>query len=196
MGGRRELPEDWLEPHLARVPAGVRVLDLGCGPGWDSAALRARGFEVISTDRADSELARARIEAGTQALLRVDHSRPLPFRDAAFAVVVASLSLHYLPWADTLAAFEEVHRVLQPGGRFLFRVNATDDVEFGALEGIEVEPGLRQTTLSGYSETKRFFDEAAVRAAASRFAIESLRHMTIARYAKPKRVWECCCRRP
>jgi len=157
-------------------------------------ALRERGHRVVSTDRATSELARAREAVGTEALLCVDHAQPLQFRRGAFALVVASLSLHYLTWQDTVAAFAEVHRVLQLGGAFLFRVNTTDDIEFGALDGVEVEPGLRRVTLMGYSETKRFFDEAAVREAASRFEIESLRHTTIDRYAKPKPVWACFAR--
>ena len=187
--------DDWFTPYLDRLPTSVRLLDLGCGPGEDSEALRTLGFKVVSTDILASQLAKARERVGTAALLRVDHSHPLPFRDAAFEVVLASLSLHYLPWATTVAAFDEVHRVLRTGGGFLFRVNASDDIEFGALDGIEVEPGLRASDESPYADVKRFFDEAAVRAVtASHFHIETLRHMQINRWAKPKQVWECFAR--
>lgn len=62
---------------------------------------------------------------------------------------------------------------------------------FGALDGIEMEPGLRASDESPYSDLKRFFDEPMVRAAASAFTIEVLRHVQIDRYAKPKQVWEC-----
>jgi SAM-dependent methyltransferase len=42
----------------------------------------------------------------------------LPFRDAAFQVVTANMVLEHL--ADPLPVFSEVHRVLAPGGRFVF----------------------------------------------------------------------------
>lgn len=185
----------WLTPYLPCFPPGARLLDLGCGPGEDSAALRAHGVDVVSCDRALRALLTARDLLGSGALLRVDHTAPLPFRDAAFDGVLASLSLHYFPWATTRAAFAEIRRVLPPGAPFLFRVNAHDDVEFGARDGVEVEPGLRSNDVSPYSEAKRFFDEPAVRAAIeSWFTVDVLRHTEVDRWAKPKRVWECLAR--
>ena len=186
---------DWLTPYLPCFPPGVRALDLGCGPGEDSAALQAHGVQVVSCDRAPRALLAARGLLGSGALLRVDHTATLPFRDAAFDAVLASLSLHYFPWAITRATFAEVRRVLKPGAPFLFRVNAHDDVEFGARDGVEVEPGLRTSDESPYSEVKRFFDGPSVRAAVEPcFIVESLRHTEIDRLAKPKRFWECLAR--
>lgn len=183
--------DDWFAPYLDRLPRRGWLLDLGCGPGEDSAALRARRYVVVSTDAMPSQLARARDLVGTAALLRVDHRQPLPFRDEVFTAGIASLSLHYMRWEVTLAAFREVRRVLMPGAPFLFRVNAMDDVNFGALDGTEVEPGLRASDESPYSEVKRFFDEPTVRAAALDFEVDVLRHVQIDRYEKPKQVWEC-----
>lgn len=189
------MDRDWLAPYLPCFPPGARVLDLGCGPGEDSATLRSRGVDVVSCDRAPGALLAACGLVGSGALLRVDHTATFPFRDAAFDAVLASLSLHYFPWATTRAAFAEIRRVLPPGAPFLFRVNAHDDVEFGARDGVEVEPGLRSNDVSPYSAAKRFFDEPAVRAAVgSRFTIDVLRHTEIDRWAKPKRVWECLAR--
>ncbi|TAJ18773.1 MAG: class I SAM-dependent methyltransferase [Dehalococcoidia bacterium] len=185
------LTDHWLAPYLDRFPRSGWLLDLGCGPGEDSAVLRERGFQVVSTDSMPRQLAMARGRLGAAALLRVDHRHPLPFRDGVFSGAIASLSLHYMRWEVTLAAFAEMNRVLEAGAPFLFRVNATDDVNFGALEGIEVEPGLRANDESPYSDLKRFFDEPMVRAAASTFTIEVLQHVQIDRYEKPKQVWEC-----
>ncbi len=169
---------------------GPRVLEIGCGPGGDAAALLVRGFEITAFDRAD--LTRARTTAPGAQLLRADLATPLPFRDGAFDSALSSLALHYLPWAETRAAFAEIRRVLKPGSPFLLRVNATDDFAHGVGEGEELEPNFFRTPSSLFSETKRFFDEEAVRGAiAGLFEIERLEHKTIYRYDDPKRVWEC-----
>jgi SAM-dependent methyltransferase len=196
----------WFETYLERLPGHGRALELGCGNGEDAAALAGLGFDVVASDLLDSQITEARGVVGTRALLRVDHSRSLPFVDGAFDVVFASLSLHYFPRAITLEICDEVHRVLRAGGIFLFRVNASDDVHFGAQDGVEIEPGLRAYAEPGtlmpwttsavlYGNYKRFFDERAVREAlAGRFAIESLRHVQIERWRRPKQAWECLAR--
>jgi SAM-dependent methyltransferase len=51
-------------------------------------------------------------------ILTADLADPLPFADASFDVIVASLVLHYLAdWSTPLAEF---HRVLVPGGTVTF----------------------------------------------------------------------------
>jgi SAM-dependent methyltransferase len=193
----------WFEAYLDALPGGARVLELGCGPGEDAAALVARGFEVVACDRGPRALGRASVQVGTGRLLRVDHSCALPFIDATFGLVVASLSLHYFDWQTTVAAFGEVRRVLASNGALLFRVNATDDVNFGAQDGIELEPNYRAYERSRdaafmgreYGDQKRFFDEDSVLAALEgRFVIESLRHVQIDRWEQPKQTWECLAR--
>ena len=64
----------------------------------------------------------ARNTLGEDAAIHVaDLAERLPFDDAEFDDVVASLVLHYLPdWATPLA---ELRRVLRPGGRLLLSVN-------------------------------------------------------------------------
>lgn len=183
--------DGWLLPFLEKLKrAGDDVLEAGCGPGFDARMLLEHGFRVTALDRGPLE--RAKEQAGAARLLRADLSRPLPFRRASFDAAVASLSLHYMPWAETVAAFEEVRRVLRPGGVFAFRVNATDDFAHGAGQGTEIEPNYYAHD-GPYSTGKRFFDEAAVREllAKAGFEVDHLAHRTIVRYVEPKQVWEC-----
>ena len=191
--GSQPLPRDsdWLLPFSpALAELGERCLELGCGPGLDAATLTGAGFEVVAFDRAP--LSRARVAAPETSLVRADLAQHLPFRDASFDCAVSSLAMHYLPWAGTRAAFEEVRRVLRRGTPFVFRVNASDDVNHGAGQGEELEPGFYRTPTAYHSETKRFFDEAMVRAAVDGlFEVEHLAHRTIHRYEQPKEVWEC-----
>ena len=79
--------------------------------------------------------------SGTDADLHVaDLAAPLPFADAEFDDVVASLVLHYLKdWSGPLA---ELRRVLKPGGRLIVSVNhpaayaiVYPDADYFALTG-------------------------------------------------------------
>jgi ubiquinone/menaquinone biosynthesis C-methylase UbiE len=107
---------------LAGDVTGRRILDAGCGAGPLFAALRERGAVVSGIDQSAAMLELARQRLGDDADLRVaDLADPLPFPDAEFDDVTASLVLHYLKdWAPTLA---ELRRVLKPGGRLIASVN-------------------------------------------------------------------------
>ena len=185
-------PASWLFAHLA--PSEIeesRVLELGCGNGRDAAALAASGGRLVASDiRRDRALTTAR-QAPEVDVLQLSHALPLPFRNASFDVAVASLTLHYMPWAQTLATFREIRRVLRPAGTFVFRVNSHDDIVHGAGKGEEVEPGFFVVP-ERTPPTKRFFDEEMVRDGVSGlFAVRSLTHKTIDWRGRPKRVWEC-----
>jgi SAM-dependent methyltransferase len=115
----------WYEkPAMLRLLGdvrGKRVLDAGCGSGPTSVALIERGADVSGFD-----LSAAMIEIARRSLpetdLRVhDLAQPLPWKDATFDTVVASLVLHYLE--DWSGPMTEIHRVLAPGGRLLASVN-------------------------------------------------------------------------
>jgi ubiquinone/menaquinone biosynthesis C-methylase UbiE len=107
---------------LAGDVAGRRILDAGCGSAPLFAALRDRGAIVTGIDSSTKmlELARQRLGAGADLLL-ADLGRPLPFPDAAFDDVIASLVLHYLE--DWTAPLAELRRVLTPGGRLIVSVD-------------------------------------------------------------------------
>ncbi|MGW0082844.1 class I SAM-dependent methyltransferase [Streptomyces sp. NPDC003393] len=144
---------------LAGDVTGRRILDAGCGTGALSAALRDRGAVVTGVDASARMLALARRRLGDDAALHaVDLRDPLPFGDAAFDDVVASLVLHYLEdWGPTLA---ELRRVLGPGGRLI----ASVDHPFVAYTFQDPRPDYFATTsytfdwtLDGRSAPMRFW---------------------------------------
>jgi SAM-dependent methyltransferase len=108
--------------RLAGDVSGRRVLDAGCGSGPLTAALRDRGALVTGFDASAAMVDLARRRLGEDADVHVaDLREPLPFDDAAFDAVVASLVLHYLEdWSGPLS---ELRRVLKPGGRLMLSVN-------------------------------------------------------------------------
>jgi ubiquinone/menaquinone biosynthesis C-methylase UbiE len=103
---------------LAGDVTGRRILDAGCGAGPLTARLRDRGAVVSGFDSSAAMVALARKRLGDDVDLRVAAlGEPLPYEDASFDDVVASLVLHYLQ--DWGPALRELRRVLRPGGRLI-----------------------------------------------------------------------------
>ncbi len=101
---------DW-----AAVPAGARVLDVGCGPGALLAALSARTApdQLAGIDPSESFLAAARARF-PWADLRHGSAEDLPFDDDAFDATLAQLVVHFL--TDAATGVAEMVRVTRPGG--------------------------------------------------------------------------------
>ncbi|HEX4639124.1 MAG TPA: class I SAM-dependent methyltransferase [Chthoniobacterales bacterium] len=102
-------------------PAGTRVIELGCGPGFYSRNLAQRfpQIRVTGVDRSSSQLRSARHRAAAQNVTNCVFERvnalALPFEDASFNVLIASRIFTVLP--DHRRAVAEMFRVLKPGGR-------------------------------------------------------------------------------
>ncbi|MEX3105388.1 class I SAM-dependent methyltransferase [Streptomyces sp. ST1015] len=96
-----------------------RILELAAGTGALTSALLAAlpGVPVVATD-----LNEAMVSAGSarepQAVWRQADAQRLPFGDGEFDLVVCQFGVMFFP--DRPAAYAEVRRVLEPGGRFLF----------------------------------------------------------------------------
>jgi len=140
--------------ELAGDVDGHRVLDAGCGSGLLASALRAKGAHVTGFDASPAMVDLARNRLGEGAAVHVaDLAERLPFDDAEFDDVVASLVLHYLPdWTGPLA---EMRRVLRPGGRLLLSVNHPAIFKLANLDA-------DYFALTEYSEEYTFNGERAV----------------------------------
>lgn len=85
------------------------------------------------------------------------------FPSESFDVVYAHMSLHYFDHETTTKIFEEIARVLKPGGVLAFLVNSMRDPEVAKREPIA--EGLYK--IDGMD--KRYFTVAMARAFARRF---------------------------
>jgi ubiquinone/menaquinone biosynthesis C-methylase UbiE len=111
-------------PHLIRIgqmTPSTSVLDLGCGTGGFTLALRAlTGARVVGVDIALRLLQYAAQKPVSQGLGWVQgHAAALPFPEATFARVLISLALHQFP--DRARVLTEVARILQPRGLLIIR---------------------------------------------------------------------------
>jgi SAM-dependent methyltransferase len=102
---------------LARVRPGDTVLDLGCGAGEFSAALRAAGAHPIGVDVAAEALRRAAERVPGLDLRRWDAGAPLPLQDACVDVVWAGEVIEHV--VDVAPWLSEIRRVLRPRGTLL-----------------------------------------------------------------------------
>ena len=141
---------DWL---LARVTAGERVLDLGCGAGEFAAALPG---PVVAVDAAAEAVRRAR-ERGVDAR-PVALDAPLPVGDDTVHVAWLGETLEHL--ADPVGTLHEVRRVLRPRGRVLA---TTPDHPPQLLRALAEDPDAFAERFSPRTDHLRFFNATSLR---------------------------------
>jgi SAM-dependent methyltransferase len=146
-----------IEPLLdaVQVGPGVRVLDVGCGPGALSAAAAARGALVTGADLAEGMLAQARRNHPELEFVHAD-AEDLPFADGTFDVAVGAFIVNHLPHPERAAA--ELTRVAQRVALAMW--GPQDEVAIFGLPTRAAE-GLVSTAPPGPDE-QRFADAAAL----------------------------------
>lgn len=131
-------------PFSLRTPEpGERVVDVGSGAGLDAivaASFVAPDGEVVGVDMTDEMLAKARVNAesvAAQVEFRRGFAEDLPVESGWADVVISNGVLNLC--ADKRAAFEEIWRVLRPGGVLQFADIANGrPVPEGALRDIDL----------------------------------------------------------
>lgn len=177
----------WLEPWLEtiRERSGVTpLLELGCGSGRDSAVLMAAGVRVVGLDRSQDVINLARAAVPGAEFHVGDIRDPFPLERAR--VVIASLSLHYFEWDQTVDIVERIRVVLAGGGLLICRLNSTRDDNYGASGYPRIEDHVYDVR----GRPKRFFDEAHVIRLFTGWKTLLREERTIQRYERPKVVWE------
>lgn len=148
--------------------AGVRgrVLDLGCGPGLNVAALREAGFEAFGVDYSQSGI-RIALEGVGGNFLNLD-AHHLAFRDGVFGGLVITHAIGHVARPEQVLA--EARRVLAPGGAM---VVTTPNRRYVEVYRVFNERGLipyrRDTTVLRYYD----LDELVAALAAAGFSVKS-----------------------
>ncbi len=107
---------------LGIIKPGEKVVDVGCGAGFDSfiaAHMAGNGGRVIGVDMTPEMLQKAQGTAEVAGLSNVEFRKgvaeALPIEDNWADVVISNGVVNLCP--DKLAVFREMYRVLKPGGR-------------------------------------------------------------------------------
>jgi len=111
---------EWLAPR-----PGEKALDVATGGGHVALALARAGVDVEACDLTPEmlEAARGLLEDNDcTARFTVAEAGALPYPDAEFDIVTCRIAAHHFP--DAQAFFNEVARVLRPGGRLGFQDQA------------------------------------------------------------------------
>lgn len=118
------MPETKFKSHLverARIGAGHRVLDVGCGTATLTVLVKQShpDAEVFGLDGDAKILGIARGKAAKACValtLTEGMSFRLPYADESFERVLSSMMLHHLTNENKRLTLEEAFRVLRPGG--------------------------------------------------------------------------------
>jgi SAM-dependent methyltransferase len=116
------------ESQLRMLPAeatGLDTIELGCGTAYVSAWLARRGAKPVGIDNSEAQLETARRlqrEHGLEFPLLHGNAEEVPFDDESFDFAISEYGASI--WCDPYAWIPEAARLLRPGGRLVFLVNA------------------------------------------------------------------------
>jgi SAM-dependent methyltransferase len=133
----------------------ISILEVGCGTASNLWFASREGFSVAGIDASPSAIAEARKRFAEEKLkgdLREGDFTALPFSDESFDLVVDRAALTCAGTSAQQKAMAEIHRVLKPGGCFLYTPYAgthssraagkpgedgvTVDIAGGTLQGV------------------------------------------------------------
>lgn len=123
---------DYRAPLLARLPACQVLVDVGVGTGSLLGELSEKAQRIICIDQSPAMLAEAEQRIHERGLsgveLRLGDMARLPLEEGQADVALLQMVLHHAP--QPRAVFDELYRILAPGGTLLIADLARHDQEW------------------------------------------------------------------
>jgi len=116
--GGKPLDRALLASLAEQAEKGAPIADLGCGPGHVAAWLAGQGIAAVGIDLSPGVIAVGRRDY-PEVEFREGDLLALPAAHGEFGAAIAFYSIIHLEPGELSRAFEEIHRVLRPGGLVL-----------------------------------------------------------------------------
>lgn len=126
----------------------LRVLDAGCGMGWLSGELVKRFKKIHACDSSTVLLNYAKEHFPGVEYVSAHLQNRLPYADAGFDLIIASLTLHDLPNLESI--YKEFQRILKPNGELIV-------VELNAYYAHPVGKWIRSLSQKMFGGTPKFY---------------------------------------
>ena len=173
----------WVGMLVERLPAGSRVLDIGCGCGLPATRVLAESFDVTGVDISEVQISRAQGLVPTAHFVCGDISEQTFSPDSFFAIVSFYTIIH-LPLTEQPALFKLIASWLRPSGYFLATVGhdewtGVDDTYLG------VPGGKMCWSHADESTNVRWIQEANLEVHLTRFVPEGESGHTLVLAQKP-----------
>ena len=169
---------DWInQPSLFAqwvvqyFPQQGNILELGAGSGQDSRFFASKGYHVVSTDLSDRGLHYNQQKIPQELQLKVtiqqlNLENLFPLADESFDIVYSHLAIHYFDNKIIRQIFDEIYRVLKPGGIVALFTNSTSDPEYNTGEKLEEDYFLLNSQVK-----KRFFSPQSIQKFGKKFEV-------------------------
>jgi SAM-dependent methyltransferase len=123
----KPLDRELLNRFAAEVAGRGEVCDMGCGPGQVARYLRDVGATVFGLDLSPRMLEQAR-RLNPDIQFREGNMMSLDFPDGTLAGIAAFYAIVNIPKGSLPSVFQEMHRVLQPGGLLMLAFHCGDEI--------------------------------------------------------------------
>lgn len=156
----KQNPMPLVEPLLVYA-GGKVVLDCGTGNGRHLPLLAKKFDKVFAVDSSKKLLEIAEKKYSTVHFQLADICA-LPFSENFFDTILCTAVLHHLTAEEAVVAFNELHRVLKPGGLLLGSVWNKHQRRFDNIEGNEADIGWKLKSGETCQRFVHFFEKEEV----------------------------------
>src|SRR5215213_11784525 len=133
-------PEDLFDDivSLSGIPAGGRILEIGCGTGQATLPFARCGYRILCIELGQNmaAVARRNLEGYPNAEVRTEAFEEWPLQEEAFDLAISATAFH---WLDPAVAYPKSARALREGGSLalFWNVHVHSDASEGFFEAAQ-----------------------------------------------------------
>jgi SAM-dependent methyltransferase len=137
---RSGYPEDLFDDivSLSGIPAGGRILEIGCGTGQATVPFARRGYHILCIELGENmaAVARRNLKGYPQAAVRTGAFEESSFQEGAFDLAISATAFH---WLDPAGAYPKAATALRDGGSLalFWNVHVHSDASEGFFEAAQ-----------------------------------------------------------